>query len=61
MGVVTDLDGTLRVPIGTLLYDGDASTAFDPDQFDDISRSTPVEIDLGAVFRVDSRPPLPAP
>ena len=53
VGVVTDLDGTLRVPLGALLYDGDASTAFDPDQFDDISRSTPVEIDLGAVFRVD--------
>ena len=53
VGVVTDLDGILRVPIGALLYDGDTSTAFDPDQFDDISRSTPVEIDLGAVFRVD--------
>ena len=53
VGVVTDLDGTLRVPLGTLLYDGNASTAFDPDQFDIINRSTPVEIDLGAVFRVD--------
>ena len=52
-GVVADLDGILRTPIGALLYDGDASTAFDPDQFDDISRSTPIEIDLGAVFRVD--------
>ena len=51
--MVADLDGTLRVPIGALLYDGDASTAFDPDQFDAINRSTPIEIDLGAVFRVD--------
>ena len=53
VGVVTDLDGILRVPIGALLYDGDASTAFDPDQFESINRNTPVEIDLGAVFRVD--------
>ena len=53
VGLVADLDGTLRVPIGALLYDGNASTAFDPDQFDAINRSTPVEIDLGAVFRVD--------
>ena len=52
-GVVADLNGILRVPIGTLLYDGDASTAFDPDQFDAINRSTPIEIDLGAVFRID--------
>ena len=52
-GLVTNLDGTFRVPLGTLLYDGDASTAFDPDQFDAINRSTPVEIDLGAVFRID--------
>ena len=53
VGVVTDLNGTLRVPLGTLLYDGNAATAFDPDQFDALNRSTPVEIDLGAVFRVD--------
>ncbi|MXW81319.1 MAG: hypothetical protein F4Z57_20500 [Gemmatimonadetes bacterium] len=52
-GLVTNLDGTLRVPLGTLLYDGDTSTAFDPDQFDAIDRSTPIEIDLGAVFRID--------
>ena len=53
VGVVADLDGILRVPLGTLLYDGDASTAFDPDEFAALSRSTPVEMDLGAVFRVD--------
>ena len=53
VGLVADLDGTLRVPIGALLYDGDASTAFDPDQFDAINRNSRVEIDLGAVFRVD--------
>ena len=52
-GLVTNLDGTFRVPLGTLLYDGDTSTAFDPDQFDAINRSTPIEIDLGAVFRID--------
>ena len=52
-GLVTNLDGTFRVPLGTLLYDGDTSTAFDPDQFDAIDRSTPIEIDLGAVFRID--------
>ena len=53
VGLVANPDGILRVPLGTLLYDGDASTAFDPDQFDAINRSTPVEIDLGAVFRID--------
>ena len=53
VGLVANLDGTFRVPLGTLLYDGDASTAFDPDQFDAINRSTPVEIDLGATFRID--------
>ena len=53
VGLVANLDGTFRVPLGTLLYDGDTSTAFDPDQFDAINRSTPVEIDLGAVFRID--------
>ena len=53
VGLVAGLAGTRRVPLGTLLYDGNASTAFDPDQFDAINRSTPVEIDLGAVFRVD--------
>ena len=52
-GLVTNLDGTFRVPLGTLLYDGDTSTAFDPDQFDAVDRSTPVEIDLGATFRID--------
>ena len=53
VGLVTNLDGTFRVPLGTLLYDGDTSTAFDPDQFAAFNRSTPVEIDLGATFRVN--------
>ena len=53
VGLVTNPDGILRVPIGTLLYDGNPNTAFDPDQFAAIDRSTPVEIDLGAVFRVN--------
>ena len=53
VGLVENLAGTLRVPLGALLYDGNAATAFDPDQFDSMDRSTPVEIDLGAVFRVN--------
>ena len=53
VGLVANPDGILRVPLGTLLYDGNPNTAFDPDQFAAIDRSTPVEIDLGAVFRVN--------
>ena len=53
VGLVANPDGILRVPIGTLLYDGNSATAFDPDQFAAIDRSTRIEIDLGAVFRVD--------
>ena len=52
-GLVADLNGLRRVPLGTLLYDGNSTTAFDPDQFAAVDRSTPIEIDLGAVFRVD--------
>ena len=53
VGLVANPDGILRVPIGTLLYDGNSATAFDPDQFTAIDRSTPVELDLGATFRVN--------
>ena len=53
VGLVANPDGILRVPLGTLLYDGNPATAFDPDQFAAIDRSTPVEIDLGATFRVN--------
>ena len=53
VGLVANPNGILRVPIGTLLYDGNPATAFDPDQFAAIDRSTPIEIDLGAVFRVN--------
>ena len=53
VGLVANPDGILRVPIGTLLYDGNSATAFDPDQFAAIDRNTPVEIDLGAAFRVN--------
>ena len=53
VGLVANPDGTLRVPIGTLLYDGNSATAFDPDRFAAFNRSTPVEIDLGATFRVN--------
>ena len=53
VGLVANPNGILRVPIGTLLYDGNSATAFDPDQFAAFNRSTPVEIDLGAVFRVN--------
>ena len=53
VGLVENPTGTLRVPLGTLLYDGNPTTAFDPDQFAAINRSTPVEIDLGATFRVN--------
>ena len=53
VGLVANPDGILRVPIGTLVYDGNSATAFDPDQFAAIDRSTRIEIDLGAVFRVD--------
>ena len=53
VGLVANPNGILRVPIGTLLYDGNSATAFDPDQFAAFNRSTPVEIDLGTVFRVN--------
>ena len=53
VGLVANPNGILRVPIGTLLYDGNSATAFDPDRFAAIDRSTPIEIDLGAVFRVN--------
>ena len=53
VGLVANPDGILRVPIGSLVYDGNSATAFDPDQFAAIDRSTRIEIDLGAVFRVD--------
>ena len=53
VGLVANPDGILRVPLGTLLYDGNPATAFDPDQFAAIDRNTLVEIDLGAVFRVN--------
>ena len=53
VGLVANPDGILRVPIGALLYDGNSATAFDPDQFAAIDRSTRIEIDLGATFRVN--------
>ena len=53
VGLAANPDGILRVPIGTLLYDGNSATAFNPDQFAAFNRSTPVEIDLGATFRVN--------
>ena len=53
VGLVANPNGILPVPIGTLLYDGNSATAFDPDQFAAIDRNTPVEIDLGATFRVN--------
>ena len=53
VGLVANPDGILRVPIGTLLYDGNSATAFNPDQFAAIDRNTRIEIDLGATFRVN--------
>ena len=53
VGLVENPAGTLPVPLGTLLYDGNPTTAFDPDQFAAIDRNTPVEIDLGSTFRVN--------
>jgi hypothetical protein len=38
---------------GGVLYDGDAGTAFDPDEFPDLHRTTPIFIDLGATFRIN--------
>lgn len=46
------VDG-LRLFGGEVMYDGDAGTAFDPDDFPDLNRSTPLFIDLGGTFRVN--------
>ena len=61
VGLVENPAGTLRVPLGTLLYDGNSTTSFDPDQFAAIDRNTPVEIRPRRHLPRQSRPPLPAP
>lgn len=41
-------------PVGAAaLVDGDGATAFDPDDFDDVERLSPVYIDLGGTFSVN--------
>ena len=50
LGVATFLPGA------EVLYDGDPTTAFNPDDFADrfgLSRTSPIYIDLGATFRVN--------
>ena len=43
----------LVVKGGEVMYDGDAGTAFDPDDIADLDRTTTIFIDLGATFRIN--------
>ena len=45
--------GTRKAEDGQVIYDGDVSTALDPDQFPEIERTTPLMVYLGGSFRVN--------
>ena len=42
-----------RVAGGEVLFDGDGGTAFDPDEFVQLARTTPLYLDLGGTFRIN--------
>jgi hypothetical protein len=50
---VSTEDGLTDLRGGEVLFDGDEDTALDPDQFTQLTRTTPLLIDLGGTFRIN--------